>query len=247
METDLESNGEGVWESCLEVYFNASAKRLCKRYTVIKLPYAMSYLMAEFKAASLDSAHFQLRWREVFKRYDLPHNAKLESYEPSIHSFDVIAQIRNRSKILKDGMTPESLPALTKIVQFYYDDIPWRFAANPAMVSYYYGSKLLCKFDVYYELPQSLGEVEILAARFDASKYEFEQMMSACIQGDDIYNPYDVFDDNGRPLNYIEFLRWQEGTYEPDPNGDRLLQVKESNDTGNTLLNEELDTVPLAV
>ena len=249
MKPDFKRNNF-VCEGCMEVYFNASAKRLSTWFTTIKLPYSMRYLMDNAEAYSLDSQHFQLIWREVFKRYDLPRNAKLESYEPSIHNLNALVRIRNKSKILKEWTAPDGPPVLTKIIQFYYDDIPWQFASNPAIVSYYFGDKLLCKFDVYYELPRSLGEAEILAEKYDASKFEYDQLMGACIHGEDIYNPGDVFDDNGRPLNYIEFLRWQEGTYEPDPDESeslRLLQAGDGNDTAGTHTEEDWDNVPLAV
>ena len=215
MTSNFEAERTYVYYGCLEAYYNASGKCLSKRYTTVRLPYMPDTLMNEFQASSLDNSHFQLRWREIFKKYDLPDNAKLECYEPSIHTLTGFAPIQNKKKVLKEGITPKSPPALTKIIQFYYDDIPWRYAYNPAVVTYYYGTKVLCSFDVYYEFAQSLGEIEAYAEKFHASEFEKEQLMNYCLLGEDIHtNPCDVYGDDGYPLDYLEFLRLEMDYYD---------------------------------
>lgn len=230
-----------VSNKCSEMYFNASARCLLKKNTVISLPDQIELLMRKYQASSLDLVHFQLMWRELLKKYDMPKNAELENYDPDIHNLGIMRPIRRKSKILDEEAFSGDKPCLLKIIQFYYDDIPCCFAYNPAVVTYYYGNTLLCSFDMYYELCQSLGEIEHYANDYDANDYEFSQLMNACIMGESIYsNPCDICDENGNPMDYLEYLRMEASGFDPRwEEYYRMLEEKGKSSADNELITDD--------
>ena len=200
-----------VPNDCVEVYYSVSADRLLRKETTVYLPYRLDSLMGSFQYTTFDNSHFQLKWKELFKTYDLPYNAALECRGLSIDTYDVLVPIPS----IEELSVPDDPPILTKTIQFYHDGNSFGYSSNnPAIVTYYYGTRVLCSFDVYYEFVQPLNEVEKLAKLSVVDQEEKEQLMDYWLMGGDIYsNPEDIRDFTNKPYDYINYLRTNMGNY----------------------------------
>ena len=208
----------------LIAFFTAAGKCLMKSISSFLLPFFPSELQDELDCNCADKAHRQMRWTQFFQIYDTAQNVLLDARYGIPHTYTKLKSTRWRKTLAPLNSQMDS-PHFTKIVQFYYNNLhesPW---VNPAVVSYYYDDKLLCKYNIFVKLKSSFKEVLQEMIIYRATKYERNEIMRWVLWGRDIKrNPLEeVF--NG---DFIHYLR--EETSETYYAHDRLWNDDEAED-----------------